>query len=139
MDNATKPERSNMAAFNLLLEDGNVLQRVRYQMFDQRMVSCVFLSFSGDHSLSVAVDQDTDQLVVLDSRLEETTEDASSASPWRGAIGRPLYAAWILENHNGYADALQLEFRAAAREEPRTIQLQGAGSTIRISLVVETN
>jgi hypothetical protein len=78
-------------------------------------------------------------MVVSGHRPEKTTEDASSASPWRGAIGKPLYAAWTLENHNGYADALQLDFRPTAREEPRAIQLHGAGSTVRIAVVVETN
>jgi hypothetical protein len=121
------------------LEDGNVLEQVRYEMFSRRIVSRVFLAFSGGATLSVAVDPETDQVVVSDHPPGKATEDVSSASPWRGTIGRPLYAAWTLENHNGYADALQLDFRATVREEPRTIQLYGAGSTIHIAVMVETN
>lgn len=122
-----------------LIENGSKLEEVRYEMLSAKLICRVFLVFSGGAFLSVSVDEDSDEVIVGEARPEkDATEDASTASPWRGAIGKPLFAAWLMKSYNGAVDAIQLDFRFTVSDEPKLVQMQGIASTLQMGLVVHT-
>ena len=123
-----------------LKKTGATLSKVSYAMLTEQLISAVVLSFSDGQSIAISVNEDTDEIVVASTPpCQDPAMDASTKSPWWGAVGKPIFAAWMLENHNGTRDAIQFAFGATASDEPRVIQLEGAASTVQVGVLVGTN
>jgi len=94
-------------------------------------VDAVVLRFArGAWSIGVDSAWDTVTLTRLPGPGPEAT-DVSGRLPWSAAIGRRLQWVWVLSNQQGYADALQLEFRDC----DVTVQLLAVASILRVRTV----
>lgn len=99
---------------------------------DERLIWRIRLGFQGQ-TVVVGVDEDTDGILLsLGAAPRDPIVDASETEPWRSAIGKPLFCAWLMTNVYGICDGLQLEFAENVSDTHVTLQMIGVGSTIQL-------
>ncbi len=121
-----------------LLENRVLLKAVEYERTDI-LIWRVRLTFDT-RVVVIGVDEDTDAIVVAgDVAPQDSVVDDTESSPWRTAIGKPLFAAWRMINHNGTEDGIQLQFGETVSDPTTTVQLLAIGSTVQIFAVQAFN
>lgn len=90
--------------------DGGRLRGVREELLalDSPLVAVIELQFEALTINISAVTEDDTVLIAL-GPLAETTLTAGGVF-WPHCIGKPLQWAWLMTNHQGYADGVRLEF-----------------------------
>jgi hypothetical protein len=68
--------------------------------------------FGFEHVYLTVSGADNDDTVRLaDARMAlPPTVELSASAPWSAAVGGGMLWIWILQNHNGYRDGIQIEF-----------------------------
>ena len=68
--------------------------------------------FGFEHGyLTISAAHDDDTVRLTDSRMAlPRTVVLSASAPWSAAVGSGILWIWILQNHNGYRDGIQIEF-----------------------------
>ncbi|MEV6345183.1 DUF6334 family protein [Actinoplanes sp. NPDC051851] len=127
--------------FTAMTEQGGPLRAVTY-LYDPelpREIIAIRLGFDGGDWL-VSVDPDDDTIAVgvttADGLSDLHTADASTLTPWAGALGKGCRWAWVVENQQGYLDALQWEFTGAANGSAVTVQVLAISSQLRVRTVL---
>lgn len=60
---------------------------------------------------TASTDPDNDTLLLVEQRMTlPHIAPLTESKPWSAAVGSGVLWVWLLENHNGYQDGLQLEF-----------------------------
>lgn len=95
----------------------------------------IVLLFEEDVRLRLVVDEDTDELVWGDVEVRE--EEGQPVPLFEEAHGLCLFWAWEMTNHQGYFDALQLEFKDGSLGREAIVQFKVAASGIWIFRVEE--
>ncbi|GIJ45953.1 hypothetical protein Val02_28390 [Virgisporangium aliadipatigenens] len=124
-----------------LTVDAGPLQYVGYHVDPAfpRDVAGIRLRFAHGAWL-VGVDSDDDtvtlQKVEGTAPAGATVVDAGGLLPWAAALGKHVQWRWVLENQQGYTDALQIEFTDRVRVGSVTIQVLAIGSALRVHAVL---
>ena len=90
-------------------------------------------------SLHVICDGEHDEVTLLVGEAlpwpDAVTCEISEDPPWPDILGLTLALAWVMTNHRGFDDALQLRFLAADDEDgdEETLQFEALASELRIS------
>jgi hypothetical protein len=84
--------------------------------------------------LSLACDDDTDEILVTAEHAPSTSTDVSGP-PLNAPLGKVIEYAWVMTNHRGYRDAFQVRFVDLDTKATDTRQFEVAASTIVISSV----
>jgi hypothetical protein len=111
----------------------------RHEYLAQEICSLVFHFENGD-DLAIEVNADTDELVWIQSG--DTTDAAILAGLYPSVMnvyGLRLIRCWEMVNHQGYFDAMQLEFIDAVASKIFIIQFKVAASSIGIFEVNPTS
>src|SRR5262245_47757403 len=111
------------------VDDLGEIRRIAVDDTDPVMLAVVNIGFEKG-SLSILADGDDDSIVVLEGAHPfDGLEDVSDVEPWSSLIGgQPLWM-WMMTNHRGYTDGLQLHVRTVNGEV--IIQLLVIGSSLK--------
>lgn len=125
--------------FERMSEEGGDLQVVTY-LFDKvapKEISAVRLGFTGGEWL-IRVNEDDSTLEIGPvSAVVETYQSANVSThfPWAAALGKHARWVWLLENQDGYEDAIQFEFADTDRGGSVRIQLVAMNVAIQVNHV----
>ena len=110
-------------------EDAGVLTDVR-AWTDGGDVHALTLQFT-QQPLHIFVEQDTDELVVSTSFIlnQQCTQPLSAL---QDVYGYFLIRTWLMYNHKGYQDALQLEFYHPDKSQTHFIQIYVEASSLTL-------
>jgi len=98
------------------------------------------ISFVASSLYLIARGED-DSIDVAKEASEELARDTAATNvslndPWRSVIGTKLMWGWILTNHQGYTDGVQLEFKGESPNHTPCIQGIVIASTIEVRTVL---
>ena len=110
-------------------EDAGVLTDVRAWTEDGN-VYALTLKFA-QQSLHLFVEQDTDELVVSTS-LVLNQQCTQTLAALQDVYGYLLIRTWLMHNHKGYQDALQLEFYHPDKSQTHSIQIYVKASSLTL-------
>ena len=110
-------------------EDAGVLTDVR-AWTDGGDVHALTLQFT-QQPLHIFVEQDTDELVVSTSFVlnQQCTQPLTAL---QDVYGYFLIRTWLMHNHKGYQDALQLEFYHPGKSQTHFIQIYVVASSLAL-------
>ena len=110
-------------------EDAGVLTDVRVRT-DDGDVHALTLQFA-QQPLHIFVEQDTDELVVSTS-LVLNQQCTQTLAALQDVYGYLLIRTWLMHNHKGYQDALQLEFYHPDKSQTHSIQIFVKASSLTL-------
>ena len=98
---------------------------------DDGDVRALTLHFANNTQLHIFVEQDTDELVVSTSSVlnQQCTQTLTALQEVYGYF---LIRTWLMRNHKGYQDALQLEFNHPDKPQPHFIQIYVEASSLTL-------
>ena len=111
------------------IEDAGVLTDVR-AWTDGGDVHALTLQFT-QQPLHIFVEQDTDELVVSTS-LVLNQQCTQTLAALQDVYGYLLIRTWLMYNHKGYQDALQLEFYHPDKSQTHFIQIYVEASSLTL-------
>jgi hypothetical protein len=124
-----------------MADDKGVLNFVGY-LYDPeypREIAAIRLIFERGDWLAVAEpDDDTVELTrTTDDELAKwRVADASTVFPWAAVLHKRIAWVWVLENQQGYTDAVQLEFAGPVNGGEVTIQVLAVNAQLRVRAVL---
>lgn len=97
----------------------------------------VIFEFENELKISVTVDSDNDEIILRERKdINENMVDVSCVYPiFSNFYGCVLLWSWEMRNHQGYFDALQLEFWDKNLKKDNILQLKVYASLIYIFTV----
>ena len=98
---------------------------------DDGNVRALTLHFANNTQLHIFVEQDTDELVVSTSSVlnQQCTQILTTLQDVYGYL---LIRTWLMHNHKGYQDALQLEFYHPDKSQTHFIQIYVVASSLTL-------
>ena len=102
-------------------EDAGMFTDVRAWINDGD-VCALTLHFENNRQLLIFVEQDTDELVVSTSSVlnQQCTQTLTALQDVYGYL---LIRTWLMHNHKGYQDALQLAFYHPDKSQTHFVQI----------------
>ncbi|WP_163341108.1 DUF6334 family protein [Desulfopila sp. IMCC35008] len=127
----------NTSEINKIVELGHKLSSIRYFHHKDLPtdIVCIELCFS-DICIYINIDEQDDTLNVTPQGPIDNAIKEFDTHFFDEAVNRSLRWFWLMENNNGYRDALQFEFANNVSEPPVIIQLMAIGSRISIRRVL---
>lgn len=89
----------------------------------------VYFIFDEVNFLIIDVDWNTDEVIIL---FEKIFNDKGFISILPNFYGITFIRSWLMVNHKGYQDAIQLEFWDKTNKEGKFLQIQAVASHLNI-------
>ena len=110
-------------------ENAGVFTDVRAWTDDGNVYALTLLF--AQQPLHIFVEQDTDELVVSTS-LVLNQQCTQTLAALQDVYGYLLIRTWLMHNHKGYQDALQLEFYHPDKSQTHSIQIYVKASSLTL-------
>lgn len=138
-----RERETDLEIVRAVIDAGMPLTSVEYCMDVDLPAAPVAIRWTFESRSFVVAANGFDDTVVVSEQVPgeyaelRFSEVDRAASPWHDALGAKLKWAWLLTNHQGYSDGVQLQFEGLDDGPARCCQLLAMASTLQIRVVAE--